>query len=232
MSFWDRLVEEFRSLGEALVEWAILIIIALLVLIIGRWILKWVRRIIERIFGAPGLDPVWEKSGITRALQDSGQSVASILATIVYAYLMVALVLIVVRILTLDTIEELLERLLAWLPLLLLAAVIVIIAAAVARWVADLVRPFAAEKGVPWLTWVLQIAIIVFGVLFAMDVLKVNFAEDIVKILIAAAALALAIAFGVGGIDAAKQWWAKYGTPGVSQREADRSHGGTAPPQV
>jgi hypothetical protein len=223
MSFWDQLLEELRSLGELIVEWTVLIAVALLVLVIGRWILRWVRKIIERVMGAESLNGVWDRSGITRALQSSDQTAASITGTIVYAYLMVGLWLVVARILRLVGIEELLERLLAWIPLLLAAAIIVIIAAAVGNWTADLVRPFAADKGVPWLTWLIQISVIVFGLLFALDLLEVNFAEDIVKIVIASGTIALAIAFGVGGIDAAKQWWAKYGTPGVSAREADRS---------
>ena len=223
MSFWDHLWEELRSVGELLAEWVVLIAIALLVLIFGRWILRWVRRIVERVVGAQSLEGVWDRSGVTRALQSSDQTAASITGTVVYAYLMIGLWLVVVRILRMDTIEDLLERLLAWVPLLVVAAVIVIIAAAVANWTADLVRPFAADRGVPWLTWLIQIAVIVFGLLFAFDLLNVNFAEDLVKIIVASGTVALAIAFGVGGIDAAKQWWAKYGTPGVAAREADRS---------
>lgn len=218
MSFWDRLLEELRTLGETIVEWAILIAIALVVLVIGRWILQWVRRIIQRVLGASWLDGVWQRSGVDKALEPTGQSAASITATIIYGYLFVGLWLIVVRILKLDTIEDLLERLLAWIPLLLLAAVIVIVAATVASWTADLVRPFAADRHVPWLTWLIQISIIVFGALFALDILDITFAEDVVKIIIAAAGIALAIAFGVGGIDAAKQWWGKYATPGASER--------------
>ncbi|MCH7846100.1 MAG: hypothetical protein IH850_09750 [Acidobacteria bacterium] len=38
------------------------------------------------------------------------------------------------------------------------------------------------------------------------------------KLVVAAGGVALAIAFGVGGIDAAKEWWAKYGTPSASAR--------------
>lgn len=223
MSFWDRLLEELRSLGELIVEWAILIAIALAVLIIGRWILRWVRRLIEKLLDADWLDGVWTRTGISRALEPSGQTAASITATVVYAYLMVGLWVVVVRILRMDTIEDLLERLLAWIPLLLLAAVIVIVAAAAASWTADLVRAFALDRHVPWLTWVIQISIIVFGVLFALDILNISFAEDVVKIVIAAAGIALAIAFGVGGIDAAKLWWAKYATPGVSERETART---------
>ncbi len=224
MSFWDQLFEELRSLGELIAEWVVLIAIALLVLIVGRWIMRWVRKIVVRVLGAESLNGVWDRSGVTRALQSSDQTAASITGTLVYAYLMVGLWLVAARILRLVTIEDLLERLLAWLPLLLAAAVIVIIAAAVANWTADLVRPFAVDKGVPWLTWLIQVSVIVFGLLFALDLLEVNFAEDVVKIVIASSTIALAIAFGVGGIDAAKQWWAKYGTPGVTAREADRSH--------
>ena len=164
------------------------------------------------------LNGVWERSGVNRALEGSDQTAASITATVVYAYLMVGLVLVAVRILNLDSIEDLLERLLAWIPLLIVAAVTVIIAAAAAHWTADLIRPFAVDRGVGWLALVAQVAIIIFGILFALELLNIGFADDIVKLVVAAGGIALAIAFGVGGIDAAKEWWAKYGTPGASQR--------------
>ncbi len=218
MSFLDQLLDELESLGQTLVEWTILIGVALLVLIIGRWILKIVRNILQRVLGADMLNGVWERSGVNRALEGSDQTAASITATVVYAYLMVGLVLVAVRILNLDSIEDLLERLLAWIPLLIVAAVTVIIAAAVANWTADLIRPFAVDRGVGWLALVAQVAIIIFGILFALELLNIGFAEDIVKLVVAAGGIALAIAFGVGGIDAAKEWWAKYGTPGASQR--------------
>jgi hypothetical protein len=224
MTFWDRLLEELRSLGETLIEWLVIIAIALVILIIGRIILGWIRKLIEKVLGAAWLDNIWKRSGISSALESADQTPASITATVVYAYLMVALWLVVARVLRLVTIEDLLERLLAWIPLLLLAAVVVIIAAAIASWTADLVRPFAVDKGVPWLTWMVQVAIIVFGALIALNLLKVSFAEDVVKIVIAAGGIALAIAFGVGGIDSAKLWWAKYASPGVTQREEQAMH--------
>ena len=64
-----------------------------------------------------------------------------------------------------------------------------------------------------WLTLLVHVAVILFGVLFALDLLEVTLAEDITKILIAAGGIAFAVAFGVGGIDTAKQWWAKYLSP-------------------
>lgn len=223
MSFWDQLVEELESLGQTIVEWVVLIGVALLVLVIGRWVVKWIARILARLLGAEVLNPVWERSGVNSALEGTNQSVASITATVVYVYLMTGVVLVAARILGLSGIESLLERLLAWIPLLVVAVIIVIIAAAAASWTADLVRPFALDNGVGWLVWVVQVSVIVFGVLFALDLLNVEFAGDLVRLVVAAFGIALAIAFGVGGIDAAKLWWAKYGTPGAAGQMKDSS---------
>ncbi len=171
------------------------------------------------ILGATALDGIWKRSGVAKVLEEGDQTPASIVATVVYAYLMVGLFMTAARILELATIEALLIRLLAWIPLLLLAATIVIIGAAAGSWAAGLVKPFADEQHVPWLTYVVHVGVILFGLLFAMDLLRVTFAEDVVKIVIASTTIALAIAFGVGGIDAAKKWWAKYGSPADSDSD-------------
>lgn len=223
MSFWDQLLDELESLGETIVEWTILIVVALLVLIIGRWVVKWIAKILAGLLGADWMQGIWDRSGVSSALEGSAQTVASITATVVYVYLMTGVVLIAARILDLTTIEQLLERLLAWIPALVLAVIIVIIAAAAASWTADLVRPFAVDRGVGWLTWVVQIAVIVFGVVFALELLNIEFAGDLLRIVVAAFGISLAIAFGVGGIDTAKLWWAKYGSPGASDRMNDTS---------
>ncbi len=55
--------------------------------------------------------------------------------------------------------------------------------------------------------------ILLFGVLAALDLLEIRFAEDLVKIVTAGAGIAFAVAFGVGGIETAKQWWARYLSP-------------------
>lgn len=213
MSFWDSLVERLREFGESVIEWAVLILIALVVLVIGRWIIGLIRKWTERLLDARMLQPLWDRSGVTVALQGSEQTPASILASILYAYLMIALLLIASRILQLGTIEDLLERLLAWVPLLLLAGLIVVVAAAVGNWAGNLVRPFAEEQGVGWVSTLVRVGVIVFGILFALELMNIDFAEDVVKIVVTGVMVAAAIAFGVGGIDAAKKWWAKYGSP-------------------
>jgi len=44
MSFWDQLIEGLESIGNAIAEWAPKILVALIVLVIGRWLLGIVRR--------------------------------------------------------------------------------------------------------------------------------------------------------------------------------------------
>lgn len=216
MSFWDQLVAEFETLGTVAAEWLPRIALALLVLVIGRWVIKWIRTLIEKLLNVGFLNGVFEKAGINRALEPSEQNAAGVTATVVYAYLVVVLWLIAFRILEIGSIVELLERFLAWIPIVLLAVIIVIVAAAIAAWVAALVAPFAEAKGVRWLGWLVHIGIVVFGALFALDLLGITFAADITKIVVSALAVAFAIAFGVGGIDTAKLWWRKYASPSDS----------------
>lgn len=223
MEFWDSLWDRLVTFGENFVEWAILIVIALLVLVIGRWIARFVSKLLAGFLDLSVLDGMWKRSGVSKALADGNQTPGSIAYTIIYAYLTVVVLLIVAGILNITAMEDLLLRLLAWIPLLLVAAFIVIVFAAAGSWAAGLVKPFADEQNVGWLTWVVHIGVIVFGLLFAMEIVDVSFAGEIIAIIIAAATIALAIAFGVGGIDAGKQWWAKYGTPKESTSQSEPS---------
>ena len=216
LDFFDDWGNRLTEFGETALEWTIVIATALVVLVIGRWVIGLIRKAIQRLLSAKALDGVWKRSGVAKALEKGDQTPASIVATIAYAYLMIGLLVIVAQILTLDAIEDLLTGLVAYIPLLLVAALVVLVAAAAGSWAAGLVKPFADEQNVRWLTNVVHIGVVLFGFLFAMDILQVDFAEDVVKIVIGSATLALAIAFGVGGIDAAKKWWAKYGSPSDS----------------
>ena len=213
MSFWDELSGRLDALGGDIAEWGVKILIALVVLIVGRWIIRMVRKWVERLLESSAAKTVFEKSGVNSALAPSGHSPAKLSGTVLFAVLMLVLLLIVARILDAPEITSLLERLLAVLPLIIVAVLLVIIAAAVASFVADLVRPFAEQRNLGWLTTGVRIFILLFGVLAALDLLEIRFAEDIVKILTAAGGVALAIAFGIGGIDTAKQWWHKYASP-------------------
>lgn len=214
---WDNLVAglkaAFASVGTTLGEWIPRILVAVLILVVGRWILNNLKKWIEKLLEAPAVQAVFDKAGISSALAPSGKRASSLLATVGYAFLLLLLWLIIFRVLQIQPIEDLLERLIAVIPLIAVAAVLVIIAAAVGNFVADLVRPYAEQRNVGWLPTATRVVILVAGVLAALDLLEIRFAEDIVKIFAAAAGIAFAVAFGVGGIDTARQWWNRYLAP-------------------
>lgn len=217
MELWDEILESLQAMLVTVVEWIPLILLALLVLIVGRYVLLVVRRIVVRLLDLAPVRGVFDRAGLTAATEPTGRSPAEVTATLVYAVLLILLWMIVFQILRLFTIVELLQRLLAWIPVVFVAAAIVLVAAAVATWVSDLISPYARARGVEWLPGVVRAGVIVFGVLAALDVLDITFAEDLVKIVVAGAAVAFAVAFGVGGIDTAKQWWARYLKPPASE---------------
>jgi hypothetical protein len=165
------------------------------------------------LLDTPAVKAVFDNAGITAALAPSQRKASSLVAGLAYAFLLLLLWLVVFRVLQIEPIESLLERLIAVIPLILVAAALVIIAAAVGNSVADLVRPYSVEKNVSWLPSVVRILMLLAGALTALDLLEITFAEDLVKIAAAAVGIAFAVAFGIGGIDTAKGWWGRYLAP-------------------
>ena len=214
---WDRFIngirDAFESVGSGLGEWLPKIVVAIAVLIVGRWIVRTLRNWITKLLESQAVDTLFDKAGLTAALEPSGTKPVALVATVAYAFLMLLLWLIIFRILEIDQIVDLLQRLIAVLPLIFVATALVLVAAAVGTFVADLVRPYAEQRQVAWLPVVVKVVVLLVGVLAALDLLEITFAEDIVKIVTAAVGVAIAIAFGVGGIDTAKQWWARYLAP-------------------
>lgn len=214
---WDRFVsgleDAFNGVGAGLGEWLPKIVVAILVLIVGRWVIRLMKGWVERILETQAAKTVFEKAGVTSALAPSQRTPGSLVATLAYAFLMLVLWLVIFQILEIVPIVALLTRLIAVVPLIIVAVALVLIAAAAANFVADLVRPYSAERNIGWLPTAVRIVIILFGVLAALDLLEITFAEDLVKITVAALGVAFAVAFGVGGIETARQWWGRYMAP-------------------
>ena len=78
----------------------------------------------------------------------------------------------------------------------------------------DIVRPWADTHNYSWLPTVIHWGLFLFGLFTAFDLVGIGqVSEDVRRAVLLAAGVAFAIAFGVGGIDAGKKWWAKYLTP-------------------
>ena len=214
MSFWDRLAESLRDIGTAIGEWTPRIIGALLILIVGWWIARILRNITKRLLETKPVQAVLDAAGINTALEGSGYEASSLTASIVYFFLWLTVLLLTFQALEADTIVALLERIIAVLPLIFIAFIVLVLAAAVGKFVAGLVQPWAEANGVTWLPWLTRVGFILFGIVTALELLEIGFfVNALTTAVFGGIGIAFAIAFGVGGIDTARQWWAKYLSP-------------------
>jgi len=214
LGFFDRLTEELKDLGTSIGEWVPRIIGALIILLVGMFIARWIRRIVKRLLDNERVSGFFDRIGIGSALRNAGYSAANLIATIVYGFLMLVVLLVTAEALQLTELSDLLRRLVAFLPQLFVAVVIVMLAAAIGRFAGGVVRPWAERQNMNWIPSAIMVGLVVFGAITALDMLGIGIVTNtVLTAVLATVGLALAISFGVGGIDTAKLWWAKYASP-------------------
>ena len=215
MSFWDRFTEEIEAIGSDLGNWIPKILGALVILLIGWIIARAVRRIVRRILDNDRVEGFMDKTGISGALRGAGYSTAGLVSTIVYFFLLLVTFLFAAEALEVEAIIDLLERLVAFIPLVGVAVFIVIVSAWVGKFAADLARPWAESQNLGWLATAIRIGFLVFGVVTALDLLEIGiFTNTVLIAVLGTVGTTIAVAFGIGGIETARKWWAKYLTPG------------------
>ena len=110
-----------------------------------------------------------------------------------------------------EYLSDILTGLIGYLPLVVVAIVIVIVAAALGAFLAELSTPWSQERHIRWLPAAARWVVIGLGIFVALNTL--NIGEEIVNTLFIAVVgtvgATLVIAFGVGGISAAKEWWTR-----------------------
>lgn len=213
-SFWGRLTEGIRELGGDIGNWIPKILGALFILIVGWIIARFIRRIVRRLLDNDAVEGVLDKIGVGGALREAGYTAAGLVSTVVYFFLLLVVFLFAAEALEVQAFVDLLERLIGFLPQVAVAVVIVIAAAWVGKVASDIARPWAESQNLSWLALTIQVGFLVFGVITALDLLGIGlFTNTVLMFVLGTAGAILAIAFGVGGIETARKWWAKYLTP-------------------
>jgi small-conductance mechanosensitive channel len=184
---------------------------AALLLIIG-YVIAWVlREVLTRGLRAIHFDDLSNRAGVTRALRMAGTNLdaARVLADVVFWWIFLIFIELAVNALGLVEISVFLNAVLSYIPNVLVAILIIVIGALLANVVAGVILAAAGEARLslaPVLANVARWAIIIFAVLAALTQLHV--AETMIFILFAATvgmlAIAGGLAFGLGGVDAAR----------------------------
>ena len=196
------LSQGFGSIMDALPA----LIGALLILIIGYIIAKVLQSIVTRVLQSMGFEGWMEKGGIKQFFDRSQtrQTPLSILGKLVFWLVFFIAISMAVDTLGITAISDVLAQFIAYIPQIIAAVLILILATLLANFVAGIVR---GATGSNIAGSIAQYGIIVFAAFAALT--QLGIAEELIVptflILLGAVALAAAIAFGLGGRDAAQR---------------------------
>lgn len=211
----------------------------LLILIIGWFISGLLARAVAGLLRMIRFNELAQRAGISDFVQNMGiqRDAAGVMADLVMWFVRVITMIVAFDALGLPAVSQVLQQFLLWLPNLVVAIVILVIAGLAANAVARLIRGATAEAGFTnpdMLSHIARVAVWAFGIIIAVN--QIGIAQTLVNTLffglVGALALALGLAFGLGGRETAGeivQGWYRQGQQAgpkvaraaeVAQREA------------
>lgn len=183
---------------------------ALLLLVVGLLVAGIAGRLTRRSLGTLGVDDLAETSGVSDALARLGidRSLSDLLGNVVRMAVAVVVVFAAVSLLGLAALSLSLNAILLFLPKLFIALVLVVVGAIVAQLVADRVDRIATQMAIAGpVGRVAQITIFAIFLVTALAQVGISTSAlvTLVAIILTAGALTLALAFGLGSREMARQ---------------------------
>ena len=181
------------------------IIGAIIILIVGYIIGKVLQALITRILESVGFENWMERGGVKQFFDRAGtrQTPSSVLGMIVFWFIFIIAITMAANALGIQQISSFLNQLIAYIPSIFVALLILFLATLLANFVSGIVRG-ATNSEV--LASIAQYVIIIYAVFAALTQLgiAVQLTANTFLILLGAVGLALAIAFGIGGREVAR----------------------------
>lgn len=193
------------------------LVLALGIFVIGWLIAKFLKGLVFRLLLMVRFDMASEKAGIDSVLvrADIRQSPAELLAVLVYWLVLLATLVAAVSALGLNQVSEVLTRCLVYAPRVIAAMVVLILGLFLASFLAGVVRAAAANAGMAEsdaLALLVRYAVVAFTAAVTLE--ELGIAPELVRsafvILFGAVALGLALAFGLGCKDLAREWMVRF----------------------
>jgi hypothetical protein len=184
----------------------------LVILIIGWLIASAIATAVAALLRAVKFNDLAQRGGFTGFVQNMGirQDAAGFIANLAKWFIRLIVLVSAFDALGLPAVSQVLQQLLFWLPNLVVALVVLVIAGLAANALASLVRGAAAQSklGNPdLLATVARVAVWAFAIVVAVN--QIGIAATLINTLfmavVGALALALGLAFGLGGRDTAAQ---------------------------
>ena len=201
------------------------LLMAIGILLVGLAIAKFVERGTDLALHRIGFDRWMNEGGVTEALARAGTRLdpSTVLAKLVFWTVTLLVILLAADALGVSAVSILFAQLLNYIPHVITAVIVLVLGILLGEFVKDLV--LASAGGLPGgigLARAAKGAIILLSVFMALE--QLDIAQDIVVVffiaVVGAAALAAALAFGLGGRDVAaritEEWYERSRTPYMS----------------
>jgi hypothetical protein len=218
----------------------------LVILIIGWLIASAIATVVATVLRAVKFNELAQRAGLTGFVHKMGiqQDAAGFLANLAKWFIRLIVLVTAFDALGLPAVSQVLQQLLLWLPNLVVALVVLVVGGLAANALASLVRGATAESqlGNPdLLATIARVAVWAFAIVVAVN--QIGVATALVNTLfmatVGALALALGLAFGLGGRDTAAQivrgWYERgqQAAPKLAEAAdaAQRQAQPSAPPQ-
>lgn len=213
MDVLDQQQTGFRAGFDSALEQAALLLpkigYFLLILIVGLLLAKLVSKILTGVLQRVGFDRLVERGGVKKAMATSKYDAAGILGKIVYYFIFLLVLSAAFGVFGPDNpVSAFLAQIIAFLPNLFVAVLVLVIAAAVAAALKDLLTNMLGGLSYGgMLANAVSLFVVALGVFFALDQLQIAplIVGGIFYALVALIVVPPIIAFGVGGIDPARE---------------------------
>jgi hypothetical protein len=192
---------------------------AIIVFVVGYLLSRLLGSLVRRLLSRAQFDSFVARRLHPRANAPQRPASATLGSTVFWLGILVTLSL-TARSLRLASLSQGFDRILGYVPRVIVAALIVGIAIAVANVISELIK----DVGSAWLGRGARIAIIALSIFMALDQLGIapNIVWTAFAAVIGAAAVAAAIAFGIGNIDAARDYSRRLQRRTTAAREREQ----------
>jgi hypothetical protein len=211
---WGTLVADpVREMLTKIMAYLPVLLGALVILIVGWLIAKAIKRIVEWLLKTIRLDTLADKAGISEVLRKGNlnTTVSQVISGLVYWLIMIMVFVMVVNALGLPKASDILASLFAYVPKVIAALFVLVVAMFLANFVSGIVRTAAGNANLPnpeMFAGISRWAIIIFAVTISLGELGIGtlLVTTTFNIILGGICLALALAFGLGGKDAAARY--------------------------
>jgi small-conductance mechanosensitive channel len=199
------ILQSLQNALDRFLEYIPQLIGAIIILVIGYVVARILKAVVSRVLQGIGFDGWMERGGIKQFFDraQTRETPATVLGTLVFWLVFIIAITMAADALGIEQVSQVLAQLIAYIPSIIAAILILVLAALLANFLASIVR---GATGSDLLSNIARYAIIIYAAFAAITELgiAVQLTAPTFLIVLGAAALAAAIAFGFGAQGVAK----------------------------